>query len=415
MPAPPLSETLKANIAAIKDGGAAAAPRDVPMHDAVLQTGSAGCFVPALLKCAAKSVQRFASDVKTDQMYRLQMKDQRLDTGDVMALLHQIDPDSDFTLPYSFACKVDATQKDAARTQCPTLHDLTAPIVQVSMRRGQSYYNVLKTVSDDAESKALTYHSLQTYLLPLLRLFYGVKHMNEWGLVHGDICSHSLLYFPDKNVLRLINFEFLYSFALFEQPEQQHQTARKEWKRVIDALPAATAFKRLKRVPIAMNWYSPPENALLQFSLYEYRGAKPVNKTTGLAPNEYCADLAQYYPTFPQLVFGKEEWDGEIAKLSAQIQDLRLAELLRPVHVLKHAYFPEKNCVFQLGYVLYEMYARFVSTLQLHGEDKRDYVTHVKSLIKAMLQPLPEARITIEVACARLRAILELFVTSASV
>ena len=360
-----------------------ASPIEPTLH-ALLGSGAFGCVLSKGLPCVGAITEEFKlGSAARAQVFKLQDDANYVNGAAVNAVLRVVDSNSTFTVPFDSVCKVNAY---AAKAACAVLSG-SKPVLQIGMRRGEPLEQALEKDSIPAAP----------LLRMLVTLIQGALMLHRFGIVHGDIKVANVLYFHSEAVLRLIDYDYMFSYA--QDFPVRIVAPGTDWRSIVRSFGPYESLSRMKHMALGANDYFPPEIWFMVFALYQANGQRGVSSAARhVRAGEYSADIRpQYARTF---AFTDRQWRDEMAALQAQLDTVIVKGTLTPDWVYKHAYFPDKYTVYQLGVMLFDM-IDFIEDNMSPGPKAA-----LRDVICAMTHPLPDSRCSLQDALAQLKVLV---------
>ena len=353
-----------------------------------------GCIVTTALPCATRPhVLAPTGTYASETVSKLQLNVNAADLAPIQAAVQAVDPEQAFTVPFESTCKLSAEHGAHAMREpkCDSLKsrytdyvrdNASGPrpsVLQFTMRRGVPFRDML--IGNDGKkgeglSVAHTLAAIQAFLPYLQRM-----HTAELG--HGDLKLDNVLYFPADKRLRLIDFDFMFSYGL-HVPVVAHAPGEPDWRARFELLTGSAAIPILRQpaydaLTVCESFYFPPENIMLArlFSITDEQ-VRETYKTLTHYVGKAWSDALEFE-------FMPKMYD-------AQAVSIETFALNYQAHV-RDWFAPDKHVVFQLGCMLLEVKA----ALKLRDalEDA------LMDLIFNMTHPMHKTRITLAEAAKK--------------
>lgn len=181
---------------------------DIPK---VIGQGSYGCVLKPSLKCENKPDQSYFNKVSKI----LSRSDAKKEIGEYKKV-DKADKDKEFYLGKPDLCELD-TPSGANRTAIESCHigrDVLAKLntynLIVMEDGGDNLLNYNKKVTKWSKSE-MSEELCEKFLLELLRIFSGLVHFENHGLIHHDLKPENIVYNELKNRLNFIDFGMMVS------------------------------------------------------------------------------------------------------------------------------------------------------------------------------------------------------------
>ena len=370
---------------------------------AYVAQGTYGCVIKDVLSCTAAPPVAYAPPMgfADSTVSKLTTRRAARRNRAIHAALTAVDSTFAFTVPFETECAIseDARARVAADGQCGKLLAAASAalndVVQVTMREGVTFSDYVADATD------VPLHALYELMYSVCE---GAHTLHGFEIGHGDLKNTNLVYFKKDNRVRMIDYDFMFSYDL-RTPEKLAAKLPGEptyadvlrgmsdsalTERFAAASQSGVAVTRFHSVQS----YFPPDavflsDAAMQAGAWNGR-AFDGNPSIALQKTDHLKGFSVL----------TDAYDVNMAALLRDVDQIRLdLDAYSARDKLAH-YNPGKYTIYQLGYVLLRMFGELRDRLAWYDVALEN---RMRALITHMMLPRVQDRLDWEVMLPELR------------